>query len=104
MVPGHEAGNFLGPTLLANVTMDMDVWREEIFAPVLVCLEVHSCRSKNQIQKKSCLCSSVLLQAWQAVFQPKLRVTSRGKTAARRSSCRSHMSARRCALPCMPGL
>lgn len=42
VVPGHEAGNFLGPTLLANVTMDMDVWREEIFAPVLVCLEVHS--------------------------------------------------------------
>ncbi len=42
VVPGHEAGNFLGPTLLANVTMDMDVWREEIFAPVLVCLEVRS--------------------------------------------------------------
>jgi len=41
-VPGHEAGNFLGPTILANVTMDMDVWTEEIFAPVLVCLEVRA--------------------------------------------------------------
>ena len=40
VVEGHERGNWLGPTLLANVTMDMDVWREEIFAPVLVCLEV----------------------------------------------------------------
>ncbi len=42
VVPGHEAGNFLGPTILANVTMDMDVWTEEIFAPVLVCLEVRA--------------------------------------------------------------
>ena len=40
MVQGHESGNWLGPTILANVTMDMDVWHEEIFAPVLVCLEV----------------------------------------------------------------
>ena len=40
MVDGHKSGNWLGPTILANVTMDMDVWSEEIFAPVLVCLEV----------------------------------------------------------------
>ena len=42
MVEGHEGGNWLGPTILANVTMDMDVWHEEIFAPVLVCLEVRA--------------------------------------------------------------
>lgn len=42
VVAGHERGNFLGPTLLTNVTMDMDVWHEEIFAPVLVCLEARA--------------------------------------------------------------
>ena len=44
VVEGHESGNWLGPTILANVTMDMDVWHEEIFAPVLVCLEVAAAR------------------------------------------------------------
>lgn len=39
-VPGYERGNFLGPTLLGGVTTAMDVWSEEIFGPVLVCLEV----------------------------------------------------------------
>ena len=39
-VPGYEQGNFVGPTLLTNVKTDMDCYNEEIFGPVLVCLEV----------------------------------------------------------------
>lgn len=39
-VPGYESGNFLGPTLLSNVKPHMDCYKEEIFGPVLVCLEV----------------------------------------------------------------
>jgi hypothetical protein len=40
VVPGYERGNFLGPTILAGVTPAMDCYREEIFGPVLACLEV----------------------------------------------------------------
>jgi malonate-semialdehyde dehydrogenase (acetylating)/methylmalonate-semialdehyde dehydrogenase len=34
-VPGHEKGFFVGPTVIDNVTREMDVYREEIFGPVL---------------------------------------------------------------------
>jgi len=34
-VPGHENGFFVGPTVIDNVTRDMDVYTEEIFGPVL---------------------------------------------------------------------
>jgi malonate-semialdehyde dehydrogenase (acetylating)/methylmalonate-semialdehyde dehydrogenase len=35
VVPGHEDGFFVGPTLIDNVTTHMDVYRQEIFGPVL---------------------------------------------------------------------
>jgi malonate-semialdehyde dehydrogenase (acetylating)/methylmalonate-semialdehyde dehydrogenase len=35
VIPGHEDGFFVGPTLLDAVTPEMDVYREEIFGPVL---------------------------------------------------------------------
>ncbi|WP_343963343.1 aldehyde dehydrogenase family protein, partial [Pseudonocardia alaniniphila] len=34
-VPGYENGFFVGPTVIDNVGLDMDVYREEIFGPVL---------------------------------------------------------------------
>ncbi len=34
-VPGHEDGFFVGPTVIDRVTSEMDVYREEIFGPVL---------------------------------------------------------------------
>jgi malonate-semialdehyde dehydrogenase (acetylating)/methylmalonate-semialdehyde dehydrogenase len=34
-VPGHENGFFVGPTLIDDVTTQMDVYRDEIFGPVL---------------------------------------------------------------------
>jgi malonate-semialdehyde dehydrogenase (acetylating) / methylmalonate-semialdehyde dehydrogenase len=35
VVPGYENGFFVGPTVIDNVTRGMDVYREEIFGPVL---------------------------------------------------------------------
>ncbi|MFL6161658.1 MAG: CoA-acylating methylmalonate-semialdehyde dehydrogenase [Jatrophihabitantaceae bacterium] len=35
VVPGHEGGFFLGPTVIDRVRPEMDVYREEIFGPVL---------------------------------------------------------------------
>lgn len=39
-VPGHEQGFFVGPTVIDGVTTEMDVYREEIFGPVLSVLRV----------------------------------------------------------------
>jgi malonate-semialdehyde dehydrogenase (acetylating)/methylmalonate-semialdehyde dehydrogenase len=35
-VPGHENGFWVGPTVIDEVTTSMDVYKEEIFGPVLV--------------------------------------------------------------------
>jgi len=37
-VPGFEKGNFVGPTVIADVKANMRVYNEEIFGPVLICL------------------------------------------------------------------
>ena len=39
-VPGYPDGNWVGPTLFADVTTDMAIYRQEIFGPVLCCLQV----------------------------------------------------------------
>lgn len=39
-VPGYENGNFVGPTIITNVTPSMQCYTEEIFGPVLICLSV----------------------------------------------------------------
>ncbi|KAI9495762.1 methylmalonate-semialdehyde dehydrogenase [Zychaea mexicana] len=40
VVKGYEKGNFVGPTIITDVKTNMECYREEIFAPVLVCLNV----------------------------------------------------------------
>ena len=42
VVPGHEGGFFVGPTVLDDVTVDMDVYTQEIFGPVLSVLRADS--------------------------------------------------------------
>ncbi|KAL6523675.1 Methylmalonate-semialdehyde dehydrogenase [acylating], mitochondrial [Orobanche gracilis] len=42
VVPGYESGNFIGPTILADVTADMECFKEEIFGPVLLLMEAES--------------------------------------------------------------
>lgn len=38
----YPNGNFIGPTIISNVTPDMTCYKEEIFGPVLVCLNVET--------------------------------------------------------------
>ncbi len=38
VVPGHEEGFFIGPSLLDHVTTSMDVYRDEVFGPLLAVL------------------------------------------------------------------
>jgi malonate-semialdehyde dehydrogenase (acetylating)/methylmalonate-semialdehyde dehydrogenase len=42
VVPGYEEGFFVGPTVIDNVTPEMDVYRDEIFGPVLSVLRTDS--------------------------------------------------------------
>lgn len=46
-VPGYEHGNWVGPTLLGGVQPHMECYKEEIFGPVLSCMEV-SCLMYGQ--------------------------------------------------------
>ncbi|KAI9361282.1 Aldehyde/histidinol dehydrogenase [Zopfochytrium polystomum] len=39
---GFESGNFVGPTILAGVKPHMKCYTEEIFGPVLICLEAET--------------------------------------------------------------
>ncbi|SKD04425.1 methylmalonate-semialdehyde dehydrogenase [acylating] [Burkholderia sp. CF099] len=39
-VPGYEGGNFIGPTVFADVTTEMEIYKTEIFGPVLLVLTV----------------------------------------------------------------
>lgn len=41
-VAGFPDGNWVGPTLFRGVTPQMSLYREEIFGPVLICLEVET--------------------------------------------------------------
>ncbi|NKF51665.1 CoA-acylating methylmalonate-semialdehyde dehydrogenase [Shewanella sp. WXL01] len=41
-VEGYESGNWVGPTMFTNVTTEMSIYKEEIFGPVLCCMEADS--------------------------------------------------------------
>ncbi|TDR73282.1 CoA-acylating methylmalonate-semialdehyde dehydrogenase [Paludibacterium purpuratum] len=40
LVPGYPQGNFIAPTLFADVSTEMEIYRQEIFGPVLLVLTV----------------------------------------------------------------
>lgn len=44
-VPGYENGHFVGPTILTGVGYDADIYREEIFGPVLT---IHDAESYDE--------------------------------------------------------
>jgi malonate-semialdehyde dehydrogenase (acetylating)/methylmalonate-semialdehyde dehydrogenase len=48
-VTGYEGGFFVGPTLFDHVSTDMDIYRDEIFGPVLVVLRASTFREALDI-------------------------------------------------------
>lgn len=48
-VPGYENGNFMGPTILNNVTTDNIAYQEEIFGPVLSIMKADSLEEAMEI-------------------------------------------------------
>ncbi|KAI6701602.1 hypothetical protein NL676_015926 [Syzygium grande] len=53
VVPGYEHGNFIGPTILADVKPDMECYKEEIFGPVLLCMQADSFEEALDIVNKN---------------------------------------------------
>lgn len=49
----HQSGNFLGPTIFDEVTSDMTIAKEEIFAPVLSLLHAETLTDALEIIEKS---------------------------------------------------
>lgn len=52
-VPSYKEGNFIGPTILSDVTSDMECYKEEIFGPVLLCMEAGSLEEAIDIVNKN---------------------------------------------------
>ncbi|KAK9053430.1 hypothetical protein SSX86_030064 [Deinandra increscens subsp. villosa] len=53
VVPGYEQGNFVGPTILSGVTEDMECYKEEIFGPVLLCMQADSLETAINIANRN---------------------------------------------------
>ncbi|KAH7363447.1 methylmalonate-semialdehyde dehydrogenase [Plectosphaerella cucumerina] len=49
LVPDYPDGNFVGPTILTNVQSYMTCYQEEIFGPVLCCMEVETMEEAIQL-------------------------------------------------------
>ncbi|KAK4789647.1 hypothetical protein SAY86_016951 [Trapa natans] len=41
-VAGYNEGNFMGPTIISDVTVNMECYKEEIPGPVLLCMQANS--------------------------------------------------------------
>lgn len=48
-----EEGFFIGPTIFENVTTDMTIWKDEIFAPVLSIIRVKNLKEAVEIANRS---------------------------------------------------
>ncbi|MEF1309391.1 CoA-acylating methylmalonate-semialdehyde dehydrogenase [Vibrio mytili] len=52
-VDGFPDGNWVGPTLFSGVTTDMSLYTEEIFGPVLICLEVDTLQDAIELVNRN---------------------------------------------------
>ncbi|NMH64528.1 CoA-acylating methylmalonate-semialdehyde dehydrogenase [Shewanella salipaludis] len=50
---GHESGNWIGPTLFDKVTTEMSIYKEEIFGPVLCCMEAETLEEAIELVNNS---------------------------------------------------
>lgn len=52
-IKDYPNGNWLGPTLFSNVTTDMDIYKQEIFGPVVCCINVDNLDDAIQLVNNS---------------------------------------------------
>lgn len=53
VVPGKENGFYVGPTVIDNVTPDMDIAKDEVFGPVLAIIRVKTVDAAIELQNRS---------------------------------------------------
>lgn len=53
VVPGHEDGYYVGPTVIDHVTPDMAIAREEVFGPVLAIIRAENIDQALEIENSS---------------------------------------------------
>jgi hypothetical protein len=92
-MPGYEHGNFVHPTILAEVPQDMECYKQEICGPVLLCMQANSLQegiqsvnskemgqeySLDQGQLHTHFNMRFMLAKWELIFQfecPGLSIT-----------------------------
>ncbi|MCS6237734.1 CoA-acylating methylmalonate-semialdehyde dehydrogenase [Shewanella baltica] len=52
-VEGYESGNWIGPTMFNKVSTEMSIYKEEIFGPVLCCMESGSLEAAIELVNAS---------------------------------------------------
>ncbi len=52
-VEGFPEGNWVGPTLFSGVTTEMSIYTQEIFGPVLVCIEVDTLQDAIELVNRN---------------------------------------------------
>jgi len=52
-VPGYENGNFIGQTIFTDVTVDMKIYKEEIFGPVMCIMTSNSLDDAIELVNKN---------------------------------------------------
>lgn len=57
----QEKGFFVGPTIMENVTQDMDIWKEEIFAPFASVIRVSNLHEAVEIANSHTLANGACL-------------------------------------------
>jgi len=50
---GLEGGNWIGPTVVSGVTPDMEIYKEEVFGPVVICMKAQTLDEGIQIINKN---------------------------------------------------
>jgi malonate-semialdehyde dehydrogenase (acetylating)/methylmalonate-semialdehyde dehydrogenase len=53
IVPGGEKGNFIGPTILGSVSTESEIYKTEVFGPVLIIINVDSIEDAINVINKS---------------------------------------------------
>ena len=52
-VPEYPNGNFVGPTIISNMTQSMEAYKNEIFGPVLCVLTVDTLEEAIELVNRS---------------------------------------------------
>lgn len=61
VVPRYEQGNFVGPTILCDVTTDMECYQEEMYGPVLLCMQADSLEEAIVLVNKNRYCNGATI-------------------------------------------